>query len=127
MSFSEKQIGCLVRAVSEETSIVSFRMMTDLLEKAAGLKPVLERKPKPSDSFRIKRASSTRGSGVSSLPTEDSASDGYSSGGATTEDGLGSLEFHRQKEVTSDCDLIEASLITLQSPKSPGGSTDRPA
>ena len=126
VSFSEKQVGCLVRAVSEETSFVSFRMMTDLLEKATGAKPVFEKKSRPSDSFRTKKVPELRSS-VGSLSTlGENSSDGYSSGGASTEDGLGSVVFHRQKGTTSDCDLIAATIVTPQPPK-PSGSAGDPA
>ena len=123
VSFSEKQVGCLVRAVSEETSFVSFRMMTDLLEKATGLKPVFEKKAKPSDSFRIKKGAGTRQGDKTGTSLDDSNSDGYSSG-ALTEDGLGSVVYHKQKTVTSDCELIEATLVTPSPPEAPKTTKD---
>ena len=127
VSFSEKQVGCLVRAVSEETSFVSFRMMNDLLEKAAGLKPVFERKVKPSDSFRIKRPSGSRGPTGTTSSLEGSSSDGYSSGGASTDDGMGSVVYHRQKGTTSDCDLIAATIVTPQPPVPPKVVEEQPS
>ena len=55
VSFSEPQVGAIVRAVSEETTIASYKMMKDILLKAAKLRDINERKPKPWDSFRKKK------------------------------------------------------------------------
>ena len=52
VALTEMQLGSLVQAVSEESAHINFRTMKDILLKASNLRPLVERKPKPSDKFR---------------------------------------------------------------------------
>ena len=109
VSFSEPQMSCLVKTVAEETSIASFRMMKDILLKAAALRPLHDHKVPPSAKFR---SSKTR-VGSSSLSSGDESVDyrgkGYDSTGMASEDGFRGLVYCKDTNVPSDGELAAVS------------------
>ena len=75
ISFTENQVGTLIQAVSEETSIASWKIMKDVLLRAAGLRALREKKVKPSDSFRKSKTQSYSSTSSAGDTTGDSTTD----------------------------------------------------
>ena len=119
VSLSEPQISCLVKTVAEESSVASFRMMKEILLKAAALRPLHDSKPKASDKFRSNKQTSGPSHCSSGDESADNRGEGYDSSGLNSEDGFKSLVYDNEKVVVSDGEMALVSSLINPPPKSP--------
>ena len=133
VSFSEPQVSCLVKTVSEETAIASFRMMKDILLKAAALRPIHDQKISPSSKFRTSKGRSRSPVYSSGDESVDYRGKGYESAALSSEDGFQSLVFCKDANAPSDGELAAVTAafssqftspnnVEISAPLTPGHS-----